>query len=120
MSIECVCCKACPLVRVCSPGLRPERIRPNGTIDKNIQNMKLPESCRHNSCEDGKAEARIATGKPSRNYTVTDYSGTPKSINGCAFGTSDKPTEAKEYRIVDTDTNEIYSSQDGIYRPTGQ
>ncbi len=120
MIAENIWCRQCPIKNTCSPHLKPERIRANGTIDKNSIIWPRLEACRHFSCDKGQHAAAVAQGGQYGSYTVSDYNGlNTKTINAAPFGT-DKPTHLEAYRIVDINTGEIYSKQEGIYYPTGQ
>lgn len=122
MDIENAWCRQCPVKKYCSPYLMPERIRHDGTLDTSGKLTNNPYSCRHSTCPEGKNVAMLAMKQPPKSYTVCDYFGVPdKIINAVSFETPEsKPTKEGEYRIVDVDTGQIFSKQDGIYYPTGQ
>lgn len=64
--------------------------------------------------------ALIAKSRGGVRFTLVDRQNTMRDIVAAAFGTPDKPTHLKPMRIIDTETDEIYSEQDGIFYHTGQ
>ncbi len=120
MNKESYSCKECFLKKRCPSPLQPERIRSTGYISKGAL-APVREACRHTTCDEGFEAAREAMRIGGENMNVMNQKGDVSSvIRGATFGTIDKPTQKNRLRIVDIDTGEIYSWQDGFYYPTSQ
>jgi hypothetical protein len=120
MDIENRACRACFLNKVCHPSLKPQLISIFGKVsDRDIPPF-METACRHSTCEEGKDGARSATKKEGTEKLVYDYESNPKIVQAAEFGTYHKPTHKAKLRIVDTQSGDIYSMQDGNYFTTGQ
>lgn len=118
MITESKTCQGCELFKFCNTKLRPETLEENWIATAIPNNIKRNQvKCRHFTCEGQGVPAAynaISTNTPAE-YTI--YNKTP--VSAVTFGSYAKRTDINELRIVDVNSGEIYSYQDGEYFPTG-
>lgn len=118
MKPELEICQVCPIKDTCHPALNPERF--NNKSGK--PGLITPEYyqfyfiCRHYTCNnEGRKGARLAIESGSfRDFSL--HNG--EIISAVPFGSKDKNTAERAYRIADARGN-VYSLQGGKYYPTG-